>query len=241
MQGLTEEGFSGFHAMPWRGAGGVGQGNEVKVVAGEGGADFLADEGVELLRGHELGDGELADGNDKPWFKELDFTLQPGGAVLNFIGGRHAVAAGGFFAGETATNGGHIDGGAENFFGHARSLMEPTEESFAGRPGEWPAEDGLLVAGSLAHEQDLADDGTPADDRRAHLRAKSAGAEAFDVSIEEALGLAMVALVCGHGINKTVFHRLRKKIKLGAWTKKPPNAWKSWNRISRTWSINTTN
>ena len=119
-------------------------------MTGKGGADGLPDEGIEFLCGDELGDGEFADRNDEPRSEELDFALQPGGAILNFIWRRHAVTASGFFAGETAADGGHVDGGTKGFLGHAGGIMEPAEQGFAGRPGKGASKDRFLVARRLA-------------------------------------------------------------------------------------------
>jgi len=186
VQGLFQEGFAGFDAMPGRRAGGVGQGNQVELVSDVGDAEGLADDGIQLLQRHELFDGEFADGQDKLRLEDFDLTMQPGGAIADFVGRRDTVAAGGFLSWKTATDGGHVDGGTENLFRHAGGFVKPAEQGFAGGPGKGTTEERFLVAGGLADEDDFAEHGAAADDGSVHLRAEAAGAEVFDVLDEEA-------------------------------------------------------
>ena len=187
-EGALEEGFAGFHAVPGGGTGGMRQGNDVEFSAVASGGKFLADDGVQFCQRNELLDGEAADGDDELRLEDFDFAAEPVGAVLNFGGRGHAVAAGGFFAGKTAADGGHVNFGAKGCFGHPGGFVKPAKERAAGGPGEGAAEDGLAVAGRLADEQDFADDRTAADDGRVHLRAQAAGAKLLDVRGEQAGG-----------------------------------------------------
>lgn len=182
-------------------------------MAGASGVDFLANDGIEFLSRDKLFDGQLADGDDEPGLKNLDFALEPFGAILHFFRRRDAVTARGFFAGKTAADSGHVNGGAEGFLGHPGGIVEPPEKRLAGGPGEGTAEHGFLVAGRLADEEDPADHRPAADDGRPHLRAQAARQQTADVCGEE-LAHFLDVIVRGQGFNKTGFHRLRKKIKL---------------------------
>jgi hypothetical protein len=211
LQGLFEEGFAGLDAVPGGCAGGMGQGNQIKLVSCVGDAEFFADDGVEFLERHELFDGEFTDGQDKLRLEDFDFAFQPRGAIADFIGRGNAVAAGGFFAGKAAADGRHVDRGAEGLFGHGGGFLKPAEQGFAGSPGEGAAEDRFLVAGSLADEENLAVDRAAADDGLVHLRAEAAGAETLDVLLEKQIGCFRFCVRC-HTLSKSIFPFLQRMI-----------------------------
>jgi len=173
---------------PRRCAGGVRQRDEIKAVSGMGAGIGGADDGVEFVAGNELLNGELADGDNEGGMKDFHFGLHPISAIQDFISVGNAIAAGGFFTGEAAADGGHVDVGAEGGFIHAGMFVEPAEEFFTGGPGERTAHDGFLVAGGLTNEHDRAKDGASADDGRIHARTATATAERGDVAVEPALG-----------------------------------------------------
>lgn len=104
--------------------------------------------GREKLREREFSDGEHELG-----LKKGEFALEPAGAVGDFVGGGHAVAALGAFAGEAAADGGEVDAVAHLVFGPAEGFVEPFEKRFAGGPGERAPEFWLLIAGCLANEE----------------------------------------------------------------------------------------
>ncbi len=196
VEGFGEKGFSGFAVVPGGGSGRMGKGNEIKALSEDFGGKLASDDGVEAFAiGEELFDGEFSDRDEEAWLEEADFAFEPVAAVGDFVGKRNAVAAGRFFAGKTAANGGHVDGGAEFLLVDSAGGFEPAEKGFAGGPGERAAEFGFLVAGGLADEHDAAVDGASDDDGFVHGGAAVAGAEFGDVAGEEVLSV-------GHGEGK---------------------------------------
>ena len=187
-EGLGQQGFPGLHAVPGRCAGRMGQGNDIQLKAGAGDGEGAADDGVEFLGGQELFDGEFANREDELRLEDFYFAIEPGGAILNFIRRGHAVAAGGFFAWETAAHRGHVNRGTKRGLVHSGGFIEPAKQSFPGCPGEGTAEHGLLVPGRLANEDYFADDRATADDGFVHLIAQAAGLEAVNVLREQAGG-----------------------------------------------------
>lgn len=183
---LGEQCFAGFHAMPGRRAGGVGQGNEIKGMLAIADPELLADALIEAAVGNELFDGEFADGNDEFGLENIQFLFEPGAAVGDFITRRNAVAAGFFFAGETTADRSHVNTVTKTRFVQPGGFLEPFEQGFASRPCEGTAHDRFLVAGGLADEEDFAEDGSAADDWLVHVRAQSAGAQLLDVKGEQA-------------------------------------------------------
>jgi len=77
----------------------------------------LADYLIESAVGQEPLDGKFAHGYDQFWFQNLNLAVEPTGAILDFLGGRHAITAGFFFAGETAADRGHVDAAPELLLG----------------------------------------------------------------------------------------------------------------------------
>lgn len=129
----------------------------------------------------ELRESEFSDGEHELGLKKGEFALQPAGAVGDFVGGGHAVAALGAFAGEAAADGGEIDAIANFVFGPAERLVEPFEKRFAGGPSERASEFGFLVAGRLTDEEDAGSHGATDDDGPDHGRAAGAAAEGGEV------------------------------------------------------------
>jgi hypothetical protein len=164
----------------------MGQRDDVEGVARALHAVPGADDGVEPLAGHELEDGELADGDDELGFEQVELGLHPKGAVEDLVVVGDAVAAGGALAGEAAADGGHVDAGAEGGFVDAAVLCEPAEKFLASGPRKGAAEDGFLVAGRLADEDDAAEDGAAADDGLEHVGAAAATPQRGDMAVERA-------------------------------------------------------
>ncbi len=186
LESAAQQCFAGFHTMPGRRAGWMGQGNEIKFKAVAVDGKFSADDFVEFFERHELLDGQAPDGDDQFGLENFEFCAQPTGTVLHFVGCGNTVAARGALPGKTAADGGHVNGGAEFCFGHSGGFMEPAKESFASGPGKGTAQDGFAVAGRLADKENFADNRAAADDRRVHLGAGAAGAELVDVGSEQA-------------------------------------------------------
>lgn len=180
-EGAVEKGLAGFHAVPGRGAGGMGQRDAIGFASAVGDAKGATDGVVQWCDRQELGDGEFADRENEFRLEKGELAFEPGGAVGDFDRCGDAVAAFGAFAGETAADGGEVDAVANLVLGPAESLVEPFEEGFAGGPGEGAAEDGLLVAGGLADQDDAGDGGASDDGRRNHAGTAAAGAKRDEV------------------------------------------------------------
>jgi hypothetical protein len=165
----------------------MGQRNEVEFVTGIFGGERCADNFIEFSAGHELEDGEFADGDNEAWAEEIHFGFEPAGAVEDFIGSRDAVASGRSFSGKATTDRRHVDARPESFFIHTGVVIEPAEEFFAGGPGEGTAQDRLLVAGGLSDDDHAAGHCAAADDGLLHLRATSAAEEGQNVIVELSL------------------------------------------------------
>jgi len=66
VQGVFEEHISGRNPVPWRGAGRMGQRNQIKPVAGEGRAEAFPDDLRQLSRCEELLDCQFSNGDHQP-------------------------------------------------------------------------------------------------------------------------------------------------------------------------------
>jgi len=185
--GAGEEGLAGLHARPWRGAGWVRKRDEIEVAAVKAGKEAMADDFIHTRARDEALYGEAADGDDEVGLEQEDFLAKPLGAIFDLGRIWNPVAAGGDPAREAAANGGHVNVGTEHLLIDSGPLLKPTEEAFAGSPGEGASEDGFSHAGGLAYEEDAAKDGAAGDGRRFHLWTKTAGEEIRDVGLKKAL------------------------------------------------------
>lgn len=151
---------------------------------GKGAADGID----ERAFAEDLTNGEFADGKNELGFEEPDFAFEPLAAGGDLVGRGHPVAAFGAFTGKAAAHGGEIDAIACLVLGPPERMVEPLEKRLAGGPGERAAELGLLVAGSLADEQDFACDRTAVNHRTDHPRATLARTEGGEMFFESGGG-----------------------------------------------------
>ena len=156
-------------------------------MAGIDNGESRTDDFIEFVTGDELEDGELADGDDELRSQQGHLGFEPAGAVGDFGRVGHAIAAAGFFTGETAADSSHVDVGTEGGFIDTGVVLEPAEKLFARGPGEGTSEDRFLVAGGLANEKDAADDGAAADDGLLHFRTEMAAPQGSDMTVEAVL------------------------------------------------------
>jgi hypothetical protein len=146
-----------------------------------------ADDFIELFERKELRDGEFADRNYELGSKKIDFIIQPGRTIPDFIGRGDAVAAGCCLSRKTAANSCEINFGSHLFFVHSTELPEPAEKSAAGRPGKWFPEDGLFHARRLADQDHLTQNWPTCYRRRQHPRATPALPQKDNVPGEQLL------------------------------------------------------
>ena len=183
-EGFLKQGFTGFHAVPWGSAGGMGQRNEVRLETVVSDPELAPNDLVELLGRHELVDGKAAHAEDEFGMEDLEFVFEPARAVGNLVIIGHAITAGGFFTGKTAADGGHVNASSELILREAAVFLEPSEKGLAGGPGERASQNRFLVAGGLSDEDDLAGHRAAAHDRFMHLGAKLTGTQFFDVALK---------------------------------------------------------
>jgi hypothetical protein len=176
---------------PWGGARRMRQRDEVKALPGILGRESGADDLIEFSAGHELEDGELADGDDEAGTKEFHFGLEPSGAIEDFVGIRYAVAADRPLAGKAAADCRHVNARAEGRLIDAGMFVKPAKKFFAGRPRERAAQYGFLVAGGLADEKDATEDRASADHGLLHLRTTATAEERGDVPVERGLKISV--------------------------------------------------
>ena len=128
----------------------MGQGDQVEHAAIAAQSEGAAYDFVELLEWKKLRDRKFSDRDDEPWTQQIDFIIHPGRAIPNFIRRRNPIAAGGRFAWKTPADGGEVNLRTHLGLGQLAKFLKPTEESPAGSPSEWLAQDRLFHAGCLA-------------------------------------------------------------------------------------------
>ncbi len=129
----------------------MGQGNDVRFMAMKTEAVTFTDYRIQFFDGHDLGDRQFADGQNKLWFKELQFCLQPGRAIADFILIGNPISAARVFSGETAAHCRHIDCLPESLFLQT-DAGKPAKQRFACRPGKRPMDFDLPIARCLADQ-----------------------------------------------------------------------------------------
>src|SRR6267143_5627038 len=106
-------------------------------------AKFSSDHIFKFFEGQKLRDGEPSDGNNETRTQNSKLIIHPGRAISNFIRCRYAVATARRFAGETSADRGEVDGRSYRRLVQAAEFLEPTEQGFAGSPGEGLVQDWL--------------------------------------------------------------------------------------------------
>jgi len=143
--------------------------------------ELLADRLRQRTLAHELRDRELADRQHQAWAQQRDLAAQPLRAGLDLIGRGHTITALRLFPRETAAHRGKIKPVAHLVLRPAKRLVEPLEKCLPCGPGERSTELRLLIAGSLADEQNGTRHRTPHHHGFEHARATFAAAQGAEV------------------------------------------------------------
>jgi hypothetical protein len=173
----AEESLARLHAVPWRRARGMRQRHAISRVPGVVNAKFFADDHGQRAFAEKLRDGKLAHRQHEMRPQQGELAPEPAGAMGDFVGRGHAIAAPGALAGKTAADSGKINTVACLVLAPPERLVEPLEERPARGPRERSAELRLLVSGRLADEQHATRDRAADDHRLVHARTKRASAQ----------------------------------------------------------------
>ena len=145
---------------------------------------LLPDDLRERAAFDKLGNGKLANGEDKLGLEDFKLTLEPEGAGRNFCRIRHAISTVRIFSRKAATNRCKINPAAHGFLIPSQAVFEPAKKRFPGRPCEGTADQRFFVAGRLPDQKDAAVDGTPRYDRFVHRGTFSAGTQSGEMRFD---------------------------------------------------------
>ena len=144
--------------MPGRRTGWMGQWDHVECATVATQLEGPAYDFVKLLARNKLSDRKFAHGDDEPWLQEINFTIQPGRAILDLIRCRNAVSTRGRLAGKAAADCGEVNLRAHFYFTQMTEFIEPTEKCAAGRPGERLSQNRFSNTRRLTDEHHFAED-----------------------------------------------------------------------------------
>src|SRR5262245_35576266 len=94
-------------------------------------AKLLPNHFFQLRAVDELHDSQPADGNNKAWWQDFDFIINPRRAVANLVRSRNAVCAARIFSRKTAADGCEINFRSNCRFIHPAEFFEPTKKCLA--------------------------------------------------------------------------------------------------------------
>jgi hypothetical protein len=103
--------------------------NQIESVIRPAGPKLSADHLLQFLAFNELTNCQSADRNDQTRFQNLDFFIQPGRTIANFVRRRDPIRAAWGFTWKTSADRREINLRADNGFVHPAKILEPAKKS----------------------------------------------------------------------------------------------------------------